>query len=55
MAVGATAAGGDFCEKWPNVVGNLSWTGKIVQISQMLLKNYIFVGLEKIFGRPGQF
>ena len=33
-----------------NVVGteNLSWIGKIVKISVMLLKNYILVGVEKI-------
>ena len=41
---------------------NLNWIGKIVKIYEMLLKNYILVGLGKIFGksvknfgRPGQF
>ena len=49
MAVGTTAAGGDFCEKWLNVVGKYVWIGKIAKISKILLKNYILVGLGKSF------
>ena len=40
----------------------MSWIDKIVKISEMLLKNYMLVGLGKNFGRfvknfgePGQF
>ena len=33
---------------------NLSWTGKIVKIFEML-KNSVLVGLGKNFGRLGQF
>ena len=53
MAVGTTAAGGDFCEKWLNVVGKYVWIGKIAKIAKILLKNCILVGLGKSFSRSG--
>ena len=48
MAVETTAAEGRLLRKW---LENLSWIDKIAKIYEMLLKNYILVGLGKIFGR----
>ena len=63
MAVGTTPQRGDFCEKWPNVV-EISELDRqnCKNLWNVAKKNYILVGLGKIFsrsvknfGRSGQF